>query len=125
MEYTSEFEYVWQRRPKRDGGDPKRRAFKAWTARLKDGATPREMALGVARYGRWLESKGWIGTEFAMQLATFLGPDEHYANDWTPKEKVDSGKTKDRTVSQQLADRSWAMPEKPKAVDTSWLLESK
>lgn len=81
--YPDGFERLWGERPKRDGTDPKRRAYQAYNARLRDGYTVEQMVSGVVAYRGWLEAKGKIGTEFVLQTATFLGPDCHFLGDWT------------------------------------------
>lgn len=119
MNYSDAFEWVWMRRPKRDGGDSKANAYKAWCARLKAGFTEREMAEGLNRYGKWLEARGQIGTRYVMQTATFFGPGEHFTELWEVRQQVI--KTKDRSVSQGLTDRSWASNDYRAVLeDTSW-----
>lgn len=81
-DYTPEFEKVWAEYPKRAGANPKRRAFKAWTARLKDGEEPSEILAGVIRYAEFLKSTRKLNTEFVQQAATFFGPDRHYLEPW-------------------------------------------
>jgi uncharacterized protein YdaU (DUF1376 family) len=80
--YPEAFEQVWTVYPERAGGNPKRSAFKAWSARLKDGATADDILAGVERYRRYCETMGKVGTEFVKQAATFLGPDEHFREEW-------------------------------------------
>lgn len=80
--YTPEFEKAWSIYPKRTGGNPKHSAFKAWTARLKSGATAEDLTAGVIRYARFVKSSGKEGTEFVKQAATFFGPDEHFRESW-------------------------------------------
>lgn len=82
--YPEAFERVWAVYPKRAGGNPKRSGFKAWTARLKGGASPDDMLAGVERYGRFCQATGKINTEYVMQAATFFGPDEPFREDWSP-----------------------------------------
>ena len=77
-EYPIDFERAWKKYPKREGGNPKPRALKAWRARVKAGADPAEIEAGVERYAAHLQAKGKLGTEFVMQAATFFGPDEHW-----------------------------------------------
>lgn len=76
--YSDNFEWVWQRKPKRNRPDNKKKAYKAWEARLKQGHTEREMATGVNHYGEHCDHVGAIGTPYVMMLATFLGPDLHF-----------------------------------------------
>lgn len=81
-DYPIEFEWIWQNRPRREGSDPKRKAFQACTARIKQGASWRELAEGMKRYHRYCETKGTLNTEFVKTMAVFFGPDEHFKNEW-------------------------------------------
>lgn len=80
--YTAEFEEAWTLYPSRPGAS-KAATFKAWTARLKAGATALEMIEGTQAYADYCKAER---TELAYikQPATFYGPGEHYAADWTP-----------------------------------------
>lgn len=80
--YTDDFEQAWSAYPKRSGGNPKPSAFRAWNARIRDGATPVELADGVRRYAAYCEATGKAGTEYVKQAATFFGPDEHFREGW-------------------------------------------
>jgi hypothetical protein len=86
--YTEDFEDAWADYPKREGGNPKKSAFKAWNARLKTGATVEELHLGVIRYANFIRAKGKEHTSYVKQASTFFGPDEHYTESWevTPNE---------------------------------------
>jgi len=81
-EYTQEFEQLWQARPRREGQDNKRKAFKAYRARIREGHTHNELLAGVKAYKRHLESEGKAGTKFVQMTSTFLGPDKHFKDDW-------------------------------------------
>ena len=83
--YPVEFENTWQKYPKREGGNPKARAVKAWRARLKAGADSADIEAGVERYAKYLRAKGKEGTQYVMQAATFFGPDEHWTQAWDAK----------------------------------------
>jgi hypothetical protein len=78
MPYTPDFETAWRAYPARDGGNPKRRAFKAWCARLREGADPAELIRAAGEYADDCRRRGKLGTEFVMQAATFFGPDERW-----------------------------------------------
>ncbi len=81
--YTFVFNLAWKNYPKRQGSNPKRRAFHAWSARVRASPDePQAMAEGVMRYARYCHATGKTGTEFVMQAATFFGPDEHYRENW-------------------------------------------
>lgn len=82
-EYTPEFEAIWKEKPNRAGSNPKKSAFKAYKARLKENATPEEMLAGLQRYKKHLEEQQKMNTPFVMRMATFLGPDEHFKEQWT------------------------------------------
>jgi len=77
--YSAEFEQVWELYPKRNNNS-KRRAYKAWSARVREGVTPEELAAGVGRYAEFVK-----GTDerFIKQAATFFGPDEHWRESYT------------------------------------------
>lgn len=79
--YTPEFEAAWSAYPARPGAS-KAATFKAWKARLKAGATAVQMIEGAAAYAAYCKAKG-TEPEFIKQPATFYGPGEHYAADWT------------------------------------------
>jgi uncharacterized protein YdaU (DUF1376 family) len=78
------FAEFWAAKPKRAGSNPRPRALKAYRARLKAGAEPAEILEGVKRYHRFCEITGKLGTEYVMQAATFVGPDERWSEAWTP-----------------------------------------
>lgn len=80
--YSPDFEMVWQAYPKRAGGNSKSAAFKAWKARLKDGATSEAMLEGVKRYAAYVRATGSTGTQYVKQAATFFGPDRHFEESW-------------------------------------------
>lgn len=91
--YSNEFEQAWQAYPKRAGGNSKAAAWKAWKARLKDGATVEVLMAGVRRYAGYVRATGSEGTQFVKQAATFFGPDRHFEEVWQPP----AGKTNVRT----------------------------
>lgn len=72
--YTPEFDAAWEVRPRREGTDDKRLAFRAWEARRKEGQMPDEMLAGWLRYRAHEEAAGNINTPYVMQGATFFGP---------------------------------------------------
>ena len=91
--YSNEFEQAWQAYPKRAGGNSKAAAWKAWKARLKDGATVEVLMAGVRRYAGYVRATGSEGTQFVKQAATFFGPDRHFEEVW----QAPAGKTNVRT----------------------------
>jgi hypothetical protein len=78
--YTPEFEAVWQSYPDRPGVS-KAGTFKAWKARIREGASVEQMAAGVARYASYCKA---MQTEpiYIKQPKTFFGPDLHYQETW-------------------------------------------
>jgi len=76
--YTDHFEEFWSTYPRRLGGNPKKLAFKAWTARLREGINPADLITAAKVYARDCDRNGRIGTEFVMQAGTFLGPNERW-----------------------------------------------
>lgn len=81
-EYPADFEAAWEVYPARPG-DSKKAAHKAWAARLPAGATVEEMLAGAQAYAHYVKAMK-IEPQFIKQAATFFGPGEHYAADWTP-----------------------------------------
>ncbi len=82
--YTPEFNAAWRIYPPRAGGNPKTKAFKAWTARLKQGAHHNELHDGTQRYSAFCVATGKTHTEYVMQASTFYGPEQRYAESWAP-----------------------------------------
>lgn len=80
--YPPEFEALWSAYPKRVGDNPKRKAYHAWRARLKEGVTAEAIADGVQRYASFLRAGGKEHTEFVKQAATFFGPDRPFLDSW-------------------------------------------
>lgn len=83
--YSDEFEAAWEIYPQRPGMS-KASAFKAWSARLKAGATALEMIDGTRLYADYCKAER-TEPQFIKQPATFYGPGEHYAANWTPAKK--------------------------------------
>jgi len=83
-DYPTDFEVVWEVYPARPG-DSKKAAHKAWAARLAAGATVAEMLAGAQAYAAFVKA---MKTEpmYILLSATFFGPSERYAADWTPPE---------------------------------------
>lgn len=107
-DYPEEFEWIWQNRPRREGSDPKRKAFQACNARIKQGASWRDLAEGMKRYRRFCETKGLLNTEFTKTMAVFFGPDEHYRNDWVVNADQPAGRPTGAGKGPDWDDTSWA-----------------
>ncbi|MES2352096.1 MAG: hypothetical protein V4641_31400 [Pseudomonadota bacterium] len=84
--YTAEFEEAWTLYPSRPGNS-KAAAFKAWSARLKAGATALEMIDGTAKYAAYVKAER-TEVNYIKQAATFYGPGEHFTADWTPRRAI-------------------------------------
>ena len=81
-EYPSEFENCWVNYPARAGGNPKRDAFKAWGARLKEGHNAADLLAGTRRYSEFCDATGKRKTEFVMQAARFFGQSKPFLELW-------------------------------------------
>lgn len=84
QQYSAEFEAAWASYPRRSGGNPKPRAWKAWRARLAEGHTPETIIAGIKRYAAYIRATGKEGTEYVKQAASFLGPDLAFLEGWRP-----------------------------------------
>ncbi|WP_271270510.1 hypothetical protein [Aliamphritea hakodatensis] len=87
-DYPEEFEWMWQRRPRREGSDNKRKTLTHCRARIKEGATWNDLIAGMFRYGKYCKQRGQLHTPYTMQMCTFFGTGEHYKNDWTVNEST-------------------------------------
>lgn len=81
--YPADFEAAWSAYPRRAGSNPKRGAFKAWSARIAEGEEPSALQAAVERYAAYITARGECRTEFVMQGQRFFGPNGEYENDWT------------------------------------------
>lgn len=98
-EYTPEFEKAWALYPKRTGSNPKKQAFSAFKARLKQGFSADEIIEGIKSYSAFCESKDQAGTEFVMQAVRFFGTGLEFQNEWQSEE--------DEECSDPLAGVHW------------------
>lgn len=78
------FEEAWRLYPKRDGGNSKKAALKAWNARIREGVSPDSLIAAVKAYAAAMSAKGNVGTPYVKQAATFFGPDRHF-DEYAPK----------------------------------------
>lgn len=76
--YSAEFESSWSKYPKRAGGNSKKAAHKAWTARIREGVSAETLDAAVQAYAAEMIAKSKVGTEYVKQAATFFGPNEHW-----------------------------------------------
>lgn len=87
------FEKAFSKFPKRAGNNPRLRAEKAWSARIRAGVSPELMLAGVVRYAAFCASTGKVGTEAVMMAATFFGADKVYEQEFSvppqPQSKIE------------------------------------
>lgn len=76
------FDEAWAAYPKREGGNSKSGAQKAWNARIRIGMKAEDMLAGVKRYAAFCQAKGMVGTQYVMQAQTFFGPEGKWTEDW-------------------------------------------
>lgn len=81
--YPDEFEWLWANKPDREGGNPKKQAYSACKARLKEGVTWREMAEGLNRYFKYCKATGILNTRMVQQMSTFFGTKESFKEQWS------------------------------------------
>lgn len=106
MEYPEEFERLWSIYPKRCGGNPKIKAFKAYKARLKDGYSYESILNGLTLYAEFCRKTGRINSEYVLQAATFFGPDERFLDDWRiPNHRKDElkGMSREQQINYKAA----------------------
>jgi hypothetical protein len=76
------FADAWAMYPRRSGGNPKRRAADAWSARIREGVAPDAMLDGLRRYVAYCEAERKIGTPYVQQASTFFGPSRPFEEEW-------------------------------------------
>lgn len=76
------FAECWQSYPKREGGNSKTEALKAYRARIKAGVPPEDLLSGVKRYAAYNRATGKEGTAYVKQASTFFGPGDHWKEPW-------------------------------------------
>ncbi len=87
MTYPDLFEQLWLLYPKRIGGNPKRKAFNAYKARLREGVLYDDLKSAVLRYYKFCKATGKIDTEWTQRASTFFGAQgEAWLEDWEPPE---------------------------------------
>jgi len=90
INYTDEFSALWLTYPKRAGGNPKPKAFKAYTARLKEKVLYSDLESGLRRYSKFCKETGILNTPYVLQAATFFSANsESWCESWdVPKPEV-------------------------------------
>ena len=79
--YPDWFEDIWAVYPKREGSNPKQKAWSAVKARKYDDER-HMMIVGAKRYADYCEVMV-EDKRFIMQAARFFGTNKEYLNDWT------------------------------------------
>jgi hypothetical protein len=80
--YPPEFEETWRVTPYRSGNNPKRAAYRAWTARRREGVKAATMREAAERYADYCDATGKTGTDHVMRGSTLFGPDRPYEQEW-------------------------------------------
>lgn len=80
----SRFGEVWGLYPKRDGSNPKKKAFGCFRARLREGVPFEDVRDGVVRYAQWCKAKDILGTTSVMQAVRFFGTEKEFLLPWKP-----------------------------------------
>jgi hypothetical protein len=79
---ASYFDKLWAVYPKRENRNPKKKAARAWNARIREGIDPERLLEGAVKYAAYIRRARKEFTEFVMMTTTFLGPDENWAEAW-------------------------------------------
>lgn len=95
-EYSPEFEIAWAAYPRRAGGQDKAGAFKAWSARIREGVSIQAMLDGTRRYADFVVATGSAGTQYVKQAKTFYGPSNFFLEAW---EKPEQQRTRPGEIS--------------------------
>ncbi|PRX32237.1 helix-turn-helix protein [Paraburkholderia sp. BL18I3N2] len=74
----SKFEEAWKLYPKREGGNSKQAALKAWNARVREGIHADLLVSATKAYAVAMKTAGNVGTRYVRQASTFFGPDRHF-----------------------------------------------
>ena len=75
--YPPEFEAAWAAYPRRPG-NPKKPAYKAWSARRREGVLAEDLQRATECYRSHMEVERKINTEFVLQAKTFYGSSERW-----------------------------------------------
>lgn len=83
------FSQIWAIYPRRAGSNPRKAAYTAFYARVREGVGVGSLGEAVARYATFCEATGKVGTEFVQQGQRFFGPDGGWRELWiTPAAPV-------------------------------------
>ena len=74
--YTSHFKAAWIEYPKRPN-NPKKAAFKAWTARVREGVKPEALITATKNYSEWCMESA-TEAQYVKMASTFYGPGGHW-----------------------------------------------
>jgi uncharacterized protein YdaU (DUF1376 family) len=96
--YPPDFTLLWNAYPKKAGENNKRKAYKAYEARLRDGVAFDVMYEGVKRYRQHLIDTGKEGTDYVKMTATFLGPNRHFLDEYAAPNPITNGDAAARKV---------------------------
>lgn len=90
IKYTEDFEQLWGIYPKRAGNNPKPKAFKAFTARLKEKVLYSDLQAGLLRYYIFCKDTGILNSSYVMHASTFFSANtEAWEEPWDiPKKEV-------------------------------------
>ena len=84
MIYTQQFTDLWLIYPRRSGGNPKPKAFKAFNARIKEKVPYEEIRDGLRRYSEFCKQTCILNTPYVMQAATFFSANtESWCEEWS------------------------------------------
>ncbi|CAM0017047.1 hypothetical protein VPHD96A_0040 [Vibrio phage D96a] len=114
-DYPDEFEWIWANKPQREGGNPKKQAYSACKARLKEGVTWRELAEGLNRYRAYCIAKRIVNTSTVQQMSTFFGTKESFKESWTVNHEATINNGSSSQPSQNATSRVSAALEKQRA----------
>ncbi|MHB9838495.1 helix-turn-helix domain-containing protein [Paraburkholderia terrae] len=97
----SKFEEAWKSYPKREGGNSKQAALKAWSARVREGVDPDMLVSATKAYAVAMQRAGNVETRYVRQASTFFGPDRHF------EEHVRGAKPQDGLFQTAELDDNW------------------
>lgn len=73
---------AWAEYPKREGGNSRAEALKAWRARVRTGVPEADLLAGVRRYRAYCDSKSITGSQYVKTASVFFGAGEHWREGW-------------------------------------------